>query len=491
MPGDRTAALATQPVSTGAQLTVLLWVAVACLLGTVNADPDLWGHLRFGLDMLRDHSLPATDPYSYSQDIPWINHEWLSELQMGVAYTLGGVPGLFALRTAIFGIACGVLAWHLRRLPFLARAGAVVITMWAAVPIASSLRPQVWSYAAIALVAALLTTTTRPRRLLWLPVVFMLWVNLHGGWIVGGLLVGIWAIVRVREERWRRWAIAISVLSAAATLVNPYGLDMWQFLLRTVRVGRDAQEWHPLTAAPLRDWWPWLITFVTPLALATRHRLEAHRILTIVVLAFLSFRVVRLVPMFALVTAIYIAPVLAAVAQRLGGLSWKPVAPSRTAAALTLIPIVAVTWMFFPVTAASCFPVRGAWIPEPVTARSLQLADPSGKLVTEFGWGEYAIWHFGPHLRVAMDGRRETVYSDATLTRYDRMMEAHPDGLKLLVEHQPEYVWAPSTRAALKSWLLEHGYRIDVDGTGAWVAVRRDLPIVQVAEAPARQCFPG
>ena len=72
--------------------------ALAFMLATVTrADADLWGHLRFGLDILRDRRLTSVDPYSFTQDKPWLNHEWLSELLMGLSWTLGGSTGLIAL----------------------------------------------------------------------------------------------------------------------------------------------------------------------------------------------------------------------------------------------------------------------------------------------------------------------------------------------------------------------------------------------------------
>ena len=77
-----------------AGLVVLLF-AMSTLTWT---DTDLWGHTRFGLDILRDHDLPSVDPYSFTQDKPWVNHEWLSELQMGIAYHVAGPTGLALLK---------------------------------------------------------------------------------------------------------------------------------------------------------------------------------------------------------------------------------------------------------------------------------------------------------------------------------------------------------------------------------------------------------
>ena len=64
------------------------------------ADPDLWGHLRFGLDLLATRAIPLSDHYSFTSDRAWVNHEWLSELLMGFAYTYGGVWGLNLLKVS-------------------------------------------------------------------------------------------------------------------------------------------------------------------------------------------------------------------------------------------------------------------------------------------------------------------------------------------------------------------------------------------------------
>ena len=63
------------------------------------ADPDLWGHVRFGQTMLNTGHLIRADIFSYSAlGRPWINHEWLSEIVMALAYNALGVAGLKLLK---------------------------------------------------------------------------------------------------------------------------------------------------------------------------------------------------------------------------------------------------------------------------------------------------------------------------------------------------------------------------------------------------------
>src|SRR4029434_523005 len=81
-----------------------LWSFLALMVTTTLADADLWGHLRFGLDILAAKSLHTTDPHSFTSDRAWINHEWLSEVLTAVAYRSFGTLGLGLLKAAMIAI---------------------------------------------------------------------------------------------------------------------------------------------------------------------------------------------------------------------------------------------------------------------------------------------------------------------------------------------------------------------------------------------------
>jgi hypothetical protein len=61
-----------------------------------------------------------------------------------------------------------------------------------------------------------------------------------------------------------------------------------------------------------------------------------------------------------------------------------------------------------------CVPIQDAMPIAAVTR--IKEAGVAGKMVVHFDWGEYCLWHLGPAVQVSMDGRRETVYSDAVYT---------------------------------------------------------------------------
>jgi hypothetical protein len=117
----------------------------------------------------------------------------------------------------------------------------------------------------------------------------------------------------------------------------------------------------------------------------------------------------------------------------------------------------------------------------------------SGRIVTPFNWGQYAIWHLSPGVRVSMDGRRETVYSDTAVETSRAVFAGRAEGLAALADWRAEYVWLPAESERTAGWLEANGYRLEVATPRSKVAVRGDLPALP-APSPAgsvRPCFPG
>jgi hypothetical protein len=144
-------------------------------------------------------------------------------------------------------------------------------------------------------------------------------------------------------------------------------------------------------------------------------------------------------------------------------------------------------------TSLRCVRVDTPWAADSAAVRLLRSAPP-GRLVTFFNWGEYAIWHLGPKLRVSMDGRRETVYSDDRLAEHAAILEGSSQGFAVLASWRPEYVWLPATSARTREWLVGQEYRLEYDTERSFVAVRPDLPrlVPPPPEHPDQTgCFPG
>lgn len=476
-------------MAAGAASVALAGIAFALALIT-RADADLWGHLRFGLDLLETGRLTAVDPYSFTQDKPWTNHEWLSEIQMAWAYRAGGTTGLLVLKA---GLVWGAFALAWRALcgaALTARLAAMVLLVMGTIHMTSSVRPQIWTFVGVALLCAALPTARRGIRW-WLPVLFIIWVNSHGGWIVGLGVLGVWAAAEVWQvpDQRKHWA-GLTAACVAATLVNPYGLGLWSFIATTVRLTRTIDEWQSLWTTPVLNWVPWVVGIagiVWMWGRGTPNRLPIG--LTLAMLGYAAARVLRIESLFVLAAVMLLAPAVVARWPR-----QRSPLPERLIAGMALAVFVASipASIWISRRALGCVPIIGTWIPDVEAMTALRQAEP-GRIVTPFNWGQYALWHLGPRLRVSMDGRRETVYTDRRLLEHDAILAGAPEGLATLEQWQAEYVWLPAWSEKTAAWLAGHGYRMDVETPRSRVAVRADRPKLPAVESRSgvRPCFPG
>ena len=493
----------------GGGLTLLL---LAAAVGT-PADADLWGHITFGRDIVTDSTIVQPDPYSFTADRPWVNHEWLAEVVFFSIYRFGGSAGLIASKTALIAALCGLVWWRLRRvgagwgiglsLTALAFAG----TYWRM----HSVRPQLFSvvFFAVLLIAIVEADAGRRRTLLVVPPLMALWVNLHGGWIVGMGVLGLWTAIRVLDSRIqlreRLVLAAAGIAAVTATLLNPYDAHMWTFLAETVQFGRaDIEDWGSVLTSPVMLGVPWgLMVIAGGFAVWQAGRPRRIDYVGIVaLLAFTSFRVSRLDAFFALAVVILLAPELSAAVEH-----YMRPAKSRGAEAarqqpapafgIIVITVTAVAAMLVPAAKvigpyATCLTIGGGWAPDEASGRFILHNRLKGRMLTWFDWGQYAIWHFGPELQVSVDGRRETVYTDGTIQAHRRFYAADETASSYLRALNPDFIWLP-TRLPITRTLAQAGWQPVFNGPVSVVFARPGAgPFEQVANARAgMRCFPG
>jgi len=503
-----------KPAYTRALLRLALAAIALAVFAHTRADPDLWGHVRFGHDIVASHDLRPIDPYSFTSDRPWVNHEWLAETMMYGAYALGGGTGLIVLKIVLLLVMLGAVAATLRAegIPVSRWDRLIALVVIGTVAQANHVRPQLFSLALFAWLLATLGAAARGRRLALLLAVPILtvWANVHGGWIVGAVTLAVWAGAGLIDQiSWRERLItgAAALAAVAATLINPYGWNLWTFLHETVGFGRtDITDWQPVFRMGVAFVLLWAMVGVAMIVAVDtairRQSLDMRSLAVVSMFAVASFRVNRLLAFFAISVVVLMGRHLAAAIPTLRGRTGVNAPRSRTdvnahrsrlgpAAALAIGCAVLMAAGMAAARNATCVRIEASMLPEPEVALLVSERHLQGRILTWFDWGEYAIWHFAPGMSVSMDGRRETVYSDAVLQQHERFYFAPAERHAIVAALRPDYIWLPSE--------LEVGRLLQADGWSPIfngnrsVLLARDgthLEIGQTGEA-GRRCFPG
>ncbi len=486
-------------------LRVALWCVLLAAVTYTSTDPDLWGNVRFGLDILRDGNIPHTDAYSFTTDREWVNHEWLAEVLIGNAFRAGGTVGLILLKVAAVGSMLLLLWLTLRREGIyspIVRDAAVALTIVLTFEQTRYVRPQLFSLVAFTIV---LTCLIRARRgdqywLLPLPPLFAVWANLHGGWLVGGGIFALWTAVTAfaGNRRHALWCTVIGGASLAATLLNPYGLELLTLLRDSVGVERaDIVEWQPVYVLGWQSWVPWLVTAVVGLIgimVRDRERRGPERIACLIALAVMSIMVARLQAFFALGVLFLVGPAVTRAYQAARAIAVTPVErPSSRVMATVALAITAAA-LIIATTNLTHLRIDPRWTPEPGAVSFLN-AQPAGRRVLIwFDWGGYALWHLAPRMRISMDGRRETVYSPDLQDRHLRFYFDAPGGSSLPTDLAADYVWIPRTLPAVQR-LGADGWRRLYEGEQSVVFGRAELREATARVVPAvnseARFFPG
>jgi hypothetical protein len=469
--------------------------AFILLILMTPSDPDLWGHLRFGLDTLSSGHVAVPDAYSFTSDRPWINHEWLAEYLTAVSYRWLGIAGLQLLKLAVafiaYAIAMRSVGRHARGWRRLLLMLLVFVT--GIYPLTHTIRPQMFSILGFTTLLVVLNEIHHGswKAAFTLPVLFCFWANTHGGWLVGAGVYAVWTTFEVlRREpvpHHRVRLVVVAVASAGATLVTPYGFALWQFLAETVRLARpDIEEWLPITDNTILIL-PWLLTAALAIVSVARRRPRPWQEISLVtMLAFASFRVSRIGPFFSLAVAILL---LGQAPGPDGSPLPGPSRQTRLAMAFVCLLIVGLAIARRPAT-VTCLETSADLAIDNQAAAFIADHDLRGRLVVWFNWGEYALWHFGPQLKVSMDGRRETVYSERTMDAHSGLYKAAGNARAFLAGLHADYIWLPPT-LPLNRHLGEWGWQrvFTSDRSVIW-AVRPLPPAVRAGAIPTR-CFPG
>jgi hypothetical protein len=430
-------------------------VYLCCYNRNILSDPDIWWHLRNAQYLLAHHSFLRTDLYSSTiYGKPWINPEWLSELPYYAAWKLFGFRGIYFVAVCMIELlALGVCALAWQRLRNIKAAVAASATFVVMASVSMSPRTQLLGWMCFVLELFLLENYRQGKDRLWaLPVIFALWVNLHGSWPIGllTLLISIacgWFELRrgsLETLRWtaaqRRRLLLILALSVAAAFLNPYG---WRLVAYPFQIAFH----HPLTLATVVEWQSLdfhsfrgkfvfaLLASLLLLSAAARRMWSLTDLFLLLFATLAAFTYSR----FLLFEAIVLPPLLARELTIFSAYRREIDKPWMNFAIITAMAVFLFT--HFPAEDG----LRGqAEADTPARAvLFLKSHPPKGRLLNDFNWGGYLIWKL-PRVKVFIDTRADAFEAQGVFADYvDAMMMKRP--LEVLDRYRIESVLLPKS----------------------------------------------
>ena len=259
----------------------VLWVKAIYPPSSGIADTDFYWHLTYGQWIVNHGELPTSDFFSWTfAGQPYQLTQWLGESAMGMAYNIAGLGGTKILSVALAAITIG-FAW-LAACRYVHTSVALGLALMCnLVQVVTPMRPQLFSFALLSVAAYLVVSFLETRRIRFIigyPLLMAAWVNLHGGFIVGLILIGLMATGITAEavlagrlkssvrDLLLTWAVVIA--STLATLINPYGINaiLTVVMIGGLRSSSVISEWMPVNLTTELGWF-YLLNLVPFVAL--------------------------------------------------------------------------------------------------------------------------------------------------------------------------------------------------------------------------------
>ncbi|PJF40998.1 MAG: hypothetical protein D6737_02405 [Chloroflexi bacterium] len=469
---------------------IILFALLFALATRVPIDSDTWWHIRSGEHILNEEFI-RQDPFSFTKfGEDWVNHSWGSQIVIFAVWEIAGNFGL-AIYTALLATAGMAVLFRIS-------AGSVYLRMFvlvigaATAAIFWSPRPQMMSFFLSTIVLYILYLYKRRGidRLWLLPIVMMLWGNLHAGFSIGFILMGgviageIINNLLNRDEddvipiSGIRKLIVISLISAVALVINPYGPKILLVPFQTASLTtlqNFIQEWNSPNFHE-RQTWPFIILTVA-LILAvgnSRKRLDWTDFILVSGTFFMALLAGRNIAVYAVAATPVVAYYLDATLKDRGWVLRTVKRPTRrmtriNAVLVSVIVLASLAKVLVVLDTETVTAAQEQFLPVHV-AEYLNEHQPPGPIFNSYNWGGYLMFA-APSYPVFVDGRTD-LYGDEFLTTYLQTARAGDNWRETLDEFGINSIVVEVNSGLGRAIREEPGWRLDYEDEMAVVFVR-------------------
>lgn len=460
--------------------TITTWSALGLLLAatiTVGAfpDPDMFHEMALARQAVELGHLPLQDDFAYTPTRnPVVHHEWGTGAVLYGLTLLAGAAGILALKYIVAAaIGLGVVICARKR-------GAEAALLGPLLPLAiflgmlgiTTVRAQIFTLGGLACLLCFLEADRAGRRRWigpWL-VLYVLWLNLHAGFVVGVVVLGLYTAEQILRRAPTRHLLVTLVVMSALVAVNPYGLRFYPYLWEALTMDRPLiTEWRPIWhVGPIILYMYGFSLLVVLYAAAKLGPQRLPGLIIVLLTAYAALRHQRHVSIYAVVWACYVPAYIRQ--TRLGEMldtAWNKRRRAWIGAAALAGAVGLASMMYhrpwhlkIPVT-----PDDHSVMVYPAGAVDyLRRIQFQGNLLTPFTVGAFVTWNLYPDVRVSIDGRYEVAYPPELLAEHQILYQAKPGWRELLEKYPTDAVLTPLKRPLAEAISqLEGWHRVYVD----------------------------
>jgi hypothetical protein len=470
---------------------IILFALLFALATFIPVDTDTWWHIRSG-EYTLTHGMIYADPFSFTKaGVPWINHSWGAQI---IIYGMWRLAGNFGLAVYVSALATAGMAMIYRMSP-----GSVYLRMFTLVIGAAtaavfwSPRPQMISFFLSTVILYLLYLHKRRRidRLWLIPVIIGLWGNLHAGFSIGfiflfGSIAGeiLGHIFNPSGEYVVPWPgvrklVIVTLVSIAALVINPYGLQMLGVPFQTVSIGalqNFIQEWNSPNFHE-RQTWSFVILLLGLLGAigASNKRLDWTDFVLVSGTTFMSLLAGRNISVFAVVATPILTYHLDAILTERGWMirPVRRITPRMARLNAILVGVVllgALAKVLLVLDVKTVTKAQADLLPVKVTEH-LKTTGLTGPMFNSYNWGGYLMFAL-PNIPVFVDGRTD-LYGDDFLTNdYFATATGGPDWRATLDKYKINLVVMEAQSGLAHALRSAPGWMLDYEDSMAVVFVR-------------------
>ena len=478
----------------------ILLVVMSLNLGQhLLADCDTGYHIRTGEYILETLSIPQVDIFSFLEPSPaWTAHEWLSAIIMALSHQMLGLTGVVIFFAFIIALTYYILFKFLRSYSD----HILLITCLALLVTASSTihflaRPHLFSLLFMVICYYIVDNYQyrNKNNLYFLPLLMIIWVNLHGAFIIGFVLLGtfvtgnvIYYFLKQGQEKQvyaqkSKAFIVVSLFCLLASLINPYSYQILLFPFDFVTnkfLIAHVHEFHPTSFQDLLVF-KYLFMVMLAVLMTSRLRLNVMELLLVLGFTYMSLYSMRNIPLFAIIVAPIIIRRLDDMVRNsnnriilfLNARSQSIAETDKTARGF-LWPAIAVSLI---VLLAVSGGIKHSFDHEikPIAAVEFLKEEPiSGNMFNNDEFGDYLIYAAYPQYRVFFDGRND-MYGVEHMKDYLRVIRLGKGWENVLETYNIQWIFFDANSLLSRHLLEREDWRLIYADKVAHIYVR-DIP---------------